>query len=196
MGTCAPTLQRPLSVCDRELHPTAPYSRAHAVFVSSFILLLFPSYATSPFIIDKRNWRKSELSNIYSHSADAALGNYYPIYPTVGIHCRSDGRYRANSLNTAPVPRYMNMYTDISIMWTRYGPLGQCCISALIFFGRCSSLPPHESESMLRTYLVCREKQANARERSTQCTDSSDPVTSTSELLLRQNSVTAHAHQS
>jgi hypothetical protein len=30
---------------------------------------------------------------------------------------------------------------------------------------------------------------------STQCTNS-DPVTSTSELLLRQNSVTAHAHQS
>jgi hypothetical protein len=50
------------------------------------------------------------------------------------------------------------------------------------------------SESMLRTHLVCREKQANGTWRSTQCTDSSDPVTSTSELLLRQNSVTAHAH--
>jgi hypothetical protein len=35
-----------------------------------------------------------------------------------------------------------------------------------------------------------------ARGRSTQCTNSSDPITSTSELLLRQISVTAHAHQS
>jgi hypothetical protein len=35
-----------------------------------------------------------------------------------------------------------------------------------------------------------------ARGRSTQCTSNCDPVTSTSELLLRQNGVTAHAHQS
>jgi hypothetical protein len=40
-----------------------------------------------------------------------------------------------------------------------------------------------------------RNKQT-ARGRSTQCISNSDPVTSTSELLLRQNSVTAHAHQS
>jgi hypothetical protein len=32
--------------------------------------------------------------------------------------------------------------------------------------------------------------------RSSQCTYNSDPITSTSELLLRQNSVTAHAQQS
>jgi hypothetical protein len=63
-----------------------------------------------------------------------------------------------------------------------------------------------ESESVLRTYLVCREKQEKERERernsqtarwrSTQCTNNSYPISSTSELLLRQNSVTAHAHQS
>jgi hypothetical protein len=40
-----------------------------------------------------------------------------------------------------------------------------------------------------------RSKQA-ARGRSTQCTNNSDPITAMSELLLRQNSVTAHAHQS
>jgi hypothetical protein len=32
---------------------------------------------------------------------------------------------------------------------------------APITVGRCPSLAAHESESMLRTYLVCREKQAN-----------------------------------
>jgi hypothetical protein len=75
-------------------------------------------------------------------------------------------------------------------------------IGAPIMLGRCPSLSAHESESMLRTYLVCREKQERgrekqtARERSTQSTNNSDPITSTSELLLRQNSVTAHAHQS
>jgi hypothetical protein len=35
-----------------------------------------------------------------------------------------------------------------------------------------------------------------ARGRSTQCTNNSDLITSTSELLLRLNSVTEHAHQS
>jgi hypothetical protein len=40
-----------------------------------------------------------------------------------------------------------------------------------------------------------RNKQTT-RGRSTQCTNNSDPITSTSELLLRQNSVTAHANQS
>jgi hypothetical protein len=34
-----------------------------------------------------------------------------------------------------------------------------------------------------------------ARRKSTQCTNNSDPITSISELLPRQNSVTAHAHQ-
>jgi hypothetical protein len=34
-------------------------------------------------------------------------------------------------------------------------------IGSPIFLGRCPSLSAHESESMLRTYLVCREKQAN-----------------------------------
>jgi hypothetical protein len=43
---------------------------------------------------------------------------------------------------------------------------------------------------MLRTYLVCREKQADGAWE--KCTNS-DPIPSTSELLLRQNSVTAHA---
>jgi hypothetical protein len=33
---------------------------------------------------------------------------------------------------------------------------------APIMLGRCPPLSEHESESMLRTYLVCREKQANS----------------------------------
>jgi stringent starvation protein B len=40
-----------------------------------------------------------------------------------------------------------------------------------------------------------RNKQTS-RDRNTQCIHNSDPITSTSELLLRQNSITAHAHQS
>jgi hypothetical protein len=40
-----------------------------------------------------------------------------------------------------------------------------------------------------------RNKQT-ARGTSKQSTNSSDPITSTSELLLRKNSVTTHAHQS
>jgi hypothetical protein len=76
----------------------------------------------------------------------------------------------------------------------------QVCTGAQIMLGRCSSLSAHEGESMLRTYLVCRERERErerqtARGRSTQCTNISDPVTATSELLLRQNSVTAHAHR-
>jgi hypothetical protein len=34
------------------------------------------------------------------------------------------------------------------------------CIGALIILNRCPSPSAHESESMLRTYLVCREKRA------------------------------------
>jgi hypothetical protein len=78
-------------------------------------------------------------------------------------------------------------------------------IGAPIILGRCPSLSAHENESMLRTYLVCREKQDTERERErnkqttygrrTQYTNNSDPLTSSSELLLRQNSVTAHVHQ-
>jgi hypothetical protein len=59
------------------------------------------------------------------------------------------------------------------------------CIGAPIILGRCPSLSAHESESMLRTYLVCREKQERQRERerkkqttrgsSTQCTITSTP---------------------
>jgi hypothetical protein len=64
-----------------------------------------------------------------------------------------------------------------------------------------SSMPAYESESMLRTCLVCREKQEREREANgtwekLQRANNSDPITTTSELLLRQNTVTAHAHQS
>jgi hypothetical protein len=40
------------------------------------------------------------------------------------------------------------------------------------------------------------DKRQTTRGRSTQSTNNSDPITSTSELLLRQNSVTAYAHRS
>jgi hypothetical protein len=75
-----------------------------------------------------------------------------------------------------------------------------CSIGEPIIIGRCASLSEHESQSMLRTYLVCREKQEREREKarernkqtargiSTQCTNNSNPITSTSELFLRQNS--------
>jgi hypothetical protein len=90
--------------------PLIPDSMRCLSVPSSCYCFLLTQLPLSDFIVDRRNWRKSELNNIYSHSSDATLGNYYPIYPTVGIHCRSDNRYRANILNTAPVPRYMNMY--------------------------------------------------------------------------------------
>jgi hypothetical protein len=41
-----------------------------------------------------------------------------------------------------------------------------------------------------------RERDANGLVGKAHCTNNSDHITSTSELLLRQNSVTAHAHQS
>jgi hypothetical protein len=69
-------------------------------------------------------------------------------------------------------------------------PTYPACIGAPIILCRWPSLSAHESESMLRTYLVCREKQERerskqtARGRSTQCTNNNDPITSTSELLL------------
>jgi hypothetical protein len=42
--------------------------------------------------------------------------------------------------------------------------MGDTGIGAPIIVGRCPSLSAHESESMLRTYLVCREKQERERE--------------------------------
>jgi hypothetical protein len=39
--------------------------------------------------------------------------------------------------------------------------MGKEVIDEPIIFGLCPSLSAHESESMLRTYLVCREKQSN-----------------------------------
>jgi hypothetical protein len=67
------------------------------------------------------------------------------------------------------------MNTNITESWSIGGP---------IILGRCPSLSAHESESMLRTYLACREKQERERERekqtkcgrSTQCTNTSDPL--------------------
>jgi hypothetical protein len=59
-------------------------------------------------------------------------------------------------------------------------------IGSPIILGRYPSLSAHESESMLRTYLVCREKQEKekekqtARGKSTQYTNNSDTITSTS----------------
>jgi hypothetical protein len=41
-------------------------------------------------------------------------------------------------------------------------------IGAPIILGLCPSLSAHESESMLLTYLVCREKQERERERERQ----------------------------
>jgi hypothetical protein len=57
---------------------------------------------------------------------------------------------------------------------------------ALIILGRCPSLSAHESESMLRTYLVAERNKQMVHGRSTQYTNISDPNTLTSELLLRQ----------
>jgi hypothetical protein len=72
------------------------------------------------------------------------------------------------------------------------------CIGTPIILGRCPSLSAHESESVLRTYLVCREKREKEREKQANGTweRHSDPTTSTSELLLRQNSVTARVDHS
>jgi hypothetical protein len=39
------------------------------------------------------------------------------------------------------------------------------CIGEPIIFGRCPSLSAHESEAMLRTYLVSRKKQEREREK-------------------------------
>jgi hypothetical protein len=69
----------------------------------------------------------------------------------------------------------------------------------LIIFGQCPSLSSLCYElisSAERERERERENKQSAHGRSTQCTNNSDPVTSTSELLLRQNRVIAHAHQS
>jgi hypothetical protein len=126
-----------------------------------------------------------------------------PSYRFLFIHRRWKGGGGAGS---ASISRYMS---DISAK-VSYGHMGfedflaLWLIGAPIILGRCPSLLAHKSESMLWTYLVCREKQERERERrkqtararSTQCINNSDPVTSMSELLLRQNNVTAHAYQS
>jgi hypothetical protein len=139
--------------------------------------------------------------------------------PACSIMRQSTTLPRAPCLNTAlgftPAERKGNLRTLVFLSFNVCPFAGsspvcchvQCCVLFLpsslsncmgvpIILGRCPSFSAHESESMPRTYLVCREKQATARGRSIQCTNNSDPITSTSELLLRQNSVTANAHQS
>jgi hypothetical protein len=64
-------------------------------------------------------------------------------------------------------------------------------LCAPIILGRCPSLSAHESESMLRNYLICKEKQERKRERnkqtargrSTRFSNNSDPFTSTSRFV-------------
>jgi hypothetical protein len=50
--------------------------------------------------------------------------------------------------------------------WVFSSNIASECIGAPILFGRCPSLSAHENESMLRTYLVCREKQEKETETS------------------------------
>jgi hypothetical protein len=100
---------------------------------------------------------------------------------------------------TSPLSLHTITTTDFSIYTVKMPFIG-----APIVLGRCPSLSAHKNESVLRTYPVCRERQKRerkrdkqtARGRSTQRTNNRDPITSTSESLLRQNNVTAHAHQS
>jgi hypothetical protein len=67
-------------------------------------------------------------------------------------------------------------------------------IGAPIIPGRCP-LSAHESVYTTNLLRLQRHKET-ARGSSTQCSNNSDTITSTSEMLLSQNSVTAHAHQS
>jgi hypothetical protein len=68
------------------------------------------------------------------------------------------------------------------------------CIGAPIILGQCTSLSAHESESMLRTYLV-------RRETSKRLVGEAQSVLTTAILLpqrlscYRGKTVTAHAHQ-
>jgi hypothetical protein len=65
------------------------------------------------------------------------------------------------------------------------GLLSLVCIGAPIIFGLCPSLLAHESESMLRTYLVCREKQERERETSKRHVGEAHSVLTTVILLSK-----------
>jgi hypothetical protein len=59
---------------------------------------------------------------------------------------------------------YSLVDTNIFVTLTILAPNCRICYNstgAPIILGRWPSLSAHESESLLRTYLVCREKQAN-----------------------------------
>jgi hypothetical protein len=96
------------------------------------------------------------------------------------LHSLPSGHYHNtffwNALNKCSHPSNRHQVSD------PYKSTGKI-IGAPIILGRCTSLSAHESESMLRTYLVCREKQANSTWEK-QYTNSRDPIASTSELLL------------
>jgi hypothetical protein len=71
--------------------------RRLSILCSYFHLTLFPFVTSSS---TEGDWRNSARRNSHSHSAFAALGNYYPIYPTIRIHCRPGVCYHTNSWNT------------------------------------------------------------------------------------------------
>jgi hypothetical protein len=56
-------------------------------------------------------------------------------------------------------------------------------IGVPIIFGRCPSLSAYESESMLRTYLACREKRERERETSKRHVGKAHSVLITANLL-------------
>jgi hypothetical protein len=69
------------------------------------------------------------------------------------------------------------------------------CIGAPIFLGRYPSLSAHENGPMIRTYLVCRERERETSKRHVgEAHSVLLPITS--EFLPRQNRVIAHAHES
>jgi hypothetical protein len=79
--------------------------------------------------------------------------------------CKSYGR--SSDLSRSCIITYVRLtwYVLSSMDWHKtcilYTQKNVICIGAPIIFGRRPSLSAHESGSMLRTYLVCREKQAN-----------------------------------
>jgi hypothetical protein len=93
-------------------------------------------------------------------------------------------RWRA-FVNAVKNPRFHKMLGNYRVA------LGVVASGVVVCYELISSAERNERERERE-----RENKQTASGRSTKCTNNSDPITLTSELLLSQKSVTAYAHQS
>jgi hypothetical protein len=144
-----------------------------------FALQLRQNY--TPQIGNFRGWRKQGLANgrQCGRQNSLALRRHYLCF---NLHCA----VRLTSIHEC--------------YWQQFGTKRASGASAGNIYRRSDNSRPVSfivrAWRWVYAYRQKRERERQARGISTKCANNSDPITSTFQLLLMQNSVTAHAHQS